>query len=39
MGRMAAYVLVGIPFFLLGMITLINKDYMDPSTTPPWARS
>jgi tight adherence protein B len=30
MGRMAAYVLVGIPFFLLGMITLINKDYMDP---------
>jgi tight adherence protein B len=30
MGRMAAYVLVGIPFFLLGMITLINKEYMDP---------
>jgi tight adherence protein B len=30
MGRMSAYVLMGIPFFLLAMITLINKDYMDP---------
>jgi tight adherence protein B len=30
MGKMAAYVLVGIPFFLLGMITLINKEYMNP---------
>ena len=30
MGRMSAYVLVGLPFFLLGMITLINQEYMDP---------
>jgi tight adherence protein B len=30
MGRMSAYTLVGIPFFLAGMITLINRTYMDP---------
>ena len=30
MYKRQAYVLVGIPFFLLGMITLVNKDYMDP---------
>jgi tight adherence protein B len=30
MGRMSAYTLVGIPFFLAGMITLINGDFMAP---------
>jgi tight adherence protein B len=30
MGRMSAYVLCGIPFFLLGSITLLNREYMDP---------
>jgi tight adherence protein B len=30
MGRASAYVLVGIPFFMLGTITLLNGEYMDP---------
>lgn len=30
MGRMSAYVLSGIPFFLLGAITLLNRQYMEP---------
>jgi tight adherence protein B len=30
MGRMSAYTLVGIPFFLAGTITLLNRDYMHP---------
>ena len=30
MGRMSAYVLIGLPFFVLGTVTLINAEYMDP---------
>jgi tight adherence protein B len=30
MGRMSAYTLAGIPFFLLGTITLANRSYMHP---------
>jgi tight adherence protein B len=30
MGRMSAYTLVGIPFFLLATITLVNGEYMHP---------
>jgi tight adherence protein B len=30
MGRASAYVLVGIPFFILAASTLINPEYMDP---------
>ncbi len=30
MGRASAYVLVGIPFFILGTTTLVNREYMDP---------
>jgi tight adherence protein B len=30
MGRMSAYVLVGIPIFLAGAITLVNAEYMQP---------
>jgi tight adherence protein B len=30
MGRMSAYTLIGIPFFLLGVITLANRTYMHP---------
>jgi tight adherence protein B len=30
MGRMSAYVLVAIPFFLAAAFTLINPDYMSP---------
>jgi tight adherence protein B len=30
MGRMSAYTLVGIPFFIAGTITLLNRDYMSP---------
>jgi len=30
MGRMSAYTLIGIPFFLAGMITLVNRTYMHP---------
>jgi tight adherence protein B len=30
MGRMSAYTLIGIPFFLLGTITLANGTYMHP---------
>ena len=30
MGRMSAYVLVGIPFFLAGAISLLNPTYMSP---------
>ncbi len=30
MGRMSAYVLIGLPFFVLGVITLVNREYMSP---------
>jgi tight adherence protein B len=30
MGRMSAYVLVGVPFFMLASITLLNRQYMSP---------
>ena len=30
MGRMSAYVLIGLPFFIAGAITLLNSMYMDP---------
>jgi tight adherence protein B len=30
MGRASAYVLVGVPFFMLGTITLLSAEYMDP---------
>ena len=30
MGRASAYVLVGIPFFMLGSLTLLNAEYMSP---------
>jgi tight adherence protein B len=30
MGRMSAYVLVGLPFFLAFFLTMINPDYMAP---------
>jgi tight adherence protein B len=30
MGRASAYVLVGVPFFMLGALTLLNRDYMSP---------
>ena len=33
MGRMSAYVLAGIPLFLLGAITLLNREYMSPIYT------
>jgi tight adherence protein B len=30
MGRMSAYTLIGIPFFIAGTITLLNGEYMAP---------
>jgi tight adherence protein B len=30
MGRMSAYVLVGLPFFMAGLVTLMNPSYMAP---------
>jgi tight adherence protein B len=30
MGRMSAYTLIGVPFFIAGMVTLLNGDYMGP---------
>jgi tight adherence protein B len=30
MGRMSAYTLIGIPFFLAIVITLLNREYMHP---------
>jgi tight adherence protein B len=30
MGRASAYVLVGVPFFMLGSITMLSREYMDP---------
>ncbi len=30
MGRMSAYVLIGLPFFLAGALTLMNPSYMAP---------
>jgi tight adherence protein B len=30
MGRMSAYTLIGIPFFIAGMVTLLNRSYMNP---------
>jgi tight adherence protein B len=33
MGRMSAYVLVGLPFFVFGAIFLINRDYISPLVT------
>ena len=33
MGRMSAYVLLGLPFFLAGALTLMNAEYMSPLYT------
>lgn len=33
MGRMSAWVLMGIPFFLAAMIFLLNREYMEPLFT------
>jgi tight adherence protein B len=30
MGRMSAYTLVGLPFFVAAMIALLNPGYLDP---------
>ena len=30
MGRMSAYTLVGVPFFIGGVVTLMNPSYMSP---------
>jgi tight adherence protein B len=30
MGRMSAYVLIGLPFFIAAMLTLLNASYMSP---------
>jgi tight adherence protein B len=30
MGRMSAYVLIGLPFFIAAMLTLLNPNYMSP---------
>jgi tight adherence protein B len=30
MGKMSAYVLIGLPFFLAFAVTLLNREYMDP---------
>jgi tight adherence protein B len=30
MGRMSAYTLMGIPFFIAGVVTLLNREYMKP---------
>ena len=30
MGRMSAYVLVGLPFFMAAALTFLNRSYMDP---------
>jgi tight adherence protein B len=30
MGRMSAYVLIGLPFFIAAMLTLLNPSYMQP---------
>ena len=30
MGRMSAYTLVAIPFFIAGVVTLLNREYMRP---------
>ncbi len=30
MGRMSAYVLIGLPFFMVGAMTLLNSSYMSP---------
>jgi tight adherence protein B len=30
MGRMSAYTLIGIPFFIAGVMTLLNRRYMHP---------
>jgi tight adherence protein B len=33
MGRMSAYVLVGLPFFMAFFITIVNPTYMQPLYT------
>jgi tight adherence protein B len=33
MGRMSAYALAGIPLFLLGAITLVDREYIEPIYT------
>jgi tight adherence protein B len=35
MGRMSAYVLVGLPIFLAFILTLINREYMSPLWSTP----
>lgn len=39
MGRMSAYVLIGLPFFIAAMITLINAEYMAPLFTTSTGRN
>jgi hypothetical protein len=34
MGRMSAYVLVGLPFVVGAAIYCINREYMEPLSTP-----
>ena len=38
MGRGSAYVLIGLPFVLAGLLTVINADYMRPLWTTPTGR-
>lgn len=33
MGRASAYVLIGLPFFVAGLLTMINPEYMSPLWT------
>jgi tight adherence protein B len=35
MGRMSAYVLAGLPFFILLAITALNPEYMSPLYNTP----
>ena len=30
MGRASSYVLIGLPFFVAAMLTLLNSEYMSP---------
>ncbi len=39
MGRMSAYVLIGLPFFIAATITMINSEYMAPLYTTSTGRS
>ena len=39
MGKMSAYVLVGLPFFVAGALTLLNPEYMAPLFHTPTGRN